>query len=205
MKKILNLICLLALCYSASPVQAKQLSPTLAEAEEVKAKKVKAKEEKAASSATPVTPLSFSEYQKVVSKVDLKDHTISLEALEKEQGKSKVVLLDLRDPEEYKQGHIKGAISFGADISKERLEKFVPDKKTTVVIYCTNNFFPTRRVSLNFASLPQVLTAGYANTFILEDLWQSAGFASVDKFKASPLWQVDEKSKLPTSDTKPAN
>jgi len=186
MKKIVSIICLLAFSQLSEPQG--QAMPH-------------SNEPPLASVKAAVTPLTFPQYQSLVSKVDLKSHTIRLGILEKLLGKPELVVLDLRSAEEYGQGHIKGAISFGADISKEKLEKFVPDKKATVVIYCTNNFFPSRRLSLNFASLPQMLSAGYANTFILEDLWQSTNFSAVSKFKEGPLWEPKADNALPESKT----
>ncbi len=143
---------------------------------------------------TEVNPLTFNEYKSAVNDINIKEHTMTLAQLEKLHGKPQLVILDLRSEHEYNQGHIKGAINFGPDITQARLEKFVPDKQATVVVYCTNNLFPSRRISLNFASLPQIVNAGYAQSYVLEDLWHS-GFETVDKFKAGPLWQGEEKSK----------
>ena len=133
-------------------------------------------------------PLTFGEYKNTVNSVNIKDHTITLEKFEKLRGKPDLVVLDLRSEHEYNQGHIKGALPFGADISKERLEKLVPNKKATIVIYCTNNIFPSRRISLNFASLPQIIDAGYTQSFVLEELYHN-GFDAVDEFKKGPFWQ----------------
>lgn len=142
----------------------------------------------AALAQTPNKPLAFDQYKKAVSNISIKDHTMPLEKFTKLQGKPDLVVLDLRSEREYKEGHIKGALNLGADITAERLKQLVPDKKRTIVIYCTNNFMPTRRISLTFASLPQIVALDYPNVYVLEDLWQK-DFKEVDKFKTGPLWQ----------------
>ena len=119
--------------------------------------------------------------------VDYKKHTVSLSELERLSLRPDVYILDLRSPSEFKEGHIKGAHSFGCDINEEKLKKLVPNKDARIVIYCTNNFFPTRMLSLNSVSLPQFLALGYKNTGVLEELWHS-DFKAVDKFKQGPLW-----------------
>ncbi len=139
-------------------------------------------------------PLKFEEYKEVVNSVSIKDHTMPLDKFKQALEKPNLVILDLRSDSEYKTGHIKGALNFGADVTNERLDRLVPDKKATVVVYCTNTFMPTRRISLNFACLPQIIALGYPNVFVLEDLW-SKDFKEMEKFKTSPLWQTGSLAK----------
>ncbi len=45
-------------------------------------------------------------------------------------------LVDVRTPQEYKQGHIPGAISLPLDKLSYRAEQTLPDKEAAVVLYC---------------------------------------------------------------------
>lgn len=55
-----------------------------------------------------------------------------------EQPSGDIVLLDVRPAEEYRQGHIKNAISIPADTLRERLHQLPADKP--VVAYCRGSF-----------------------------------------------------------------
>ncbi|MFW6346999.1 MAG: ArsR/SmtB family transcription factor [Cyclonatronaceae bacterium] len=55
-----------------------------------------------------------------------------------EQPSSDIVLLDVRPAEEYRQGHIKNAISIPADKLRERLHQLPADK--SIVAYCRGSF-----------------------------------------------------------------
>lgn len=132
-------------------------------------------------------PMSFDEYKNTVSSVKIKDHTISYIDLQKIIDKPDVVVLDLRSEHEYEDGHLKKAIDFGCDMSEEKLSKVIPSKDATVIVYCTNNFFPSRRLSLNNSCLPQLISLGYKNAKVLEDLWQG-DWKKVEEIKKGPLW-----------------
>ncbi len=143
---------------------------------------------------SPDKPLAFDEYKKAVDHVSIKDHTMPINQFRKLHGRPNLVILDLRSEVAYKQGHIKGAINMGADITAQRLKEFIPNKNATVVLYCTNTFMPSRMISLNFASLPQVIALGYPNTFVLEDLWHKS-FAESTDFRKGPLWEAPNPAK----------
>ncbi len=51
------------------------------------------------------------------------------------RGTAGSVLLDVRTPAEYAQGHIEGAINLPLD-ALEDIENAVPDKDTPVFVYC---------------------------------------------------------------------
>jgi len=141
-----------------------------------------------------IHPLSYRDFQKSVQAVDIKKHTISLEDYTAEHDKPGVYTLDLRSADEYKQGHIKGALLFGSDVSIEHLQKLVPDKKSKIVIYCTNTLFPTRRISLTHSTLSQFVTLGYTNTFALQELWMRENGRTHD-FTDGPLWDKVDSNK----------
>ncbi|MBS1996413.1 MAG: rhodanese-like domain-containing protein [Cyanobacteria bacterium SZAS LIN-2] len=133
-------------------------------------------------------PLSFEQYKNSVKAVDMAKHTMPLEQFEKEFGKSGFYVIDLRSEHEYQGGHIKNALRLGADIDAEVLKKLVPDKKATVVIYCTNTLYPTRQISLTYPSLSQFLTLGYSNTYALQELWHDRIGRSAE-FTKGPFWE----------------
>ena len=77
--------------------------------------------------------------------------------------------MDLRSQKAYEKGHIKGALHLGADITEERLQQLVPDKKATILTYCQNTLGPpSRMMSLTDICLPQIIVLGYPNTFVLK-------------------------------------
>lgn len=139
-------------------------------------------------------PISFDEYKNTVSSIKIKDHMISFVELQKIIDKPDVVVLDLRSEHEYKDGHLKNAIDFGCDMSEEKLSKVIPSKDATVVVYCTNNFSPSRRLSLNNSCLPQLISLGYKNAKVLEDLWQG-DWKKVEEIKKGPLWVLAPETK----------
>lgn len=51
-------------------------------------------------------------------------------------GKSGVVLLDVREKEEYRDGHLAGSVSVPRGFLEMQVEGHVPDKKTPVITYC---------------------------------------------------------------------
>ncbi|NJL71163.1 MAG: rhodanese-like domain-containing protein [Candidatus Competibacteraceae bacterium] len=88
---------------------------------------------------------------------DYRKHQVSLKDMDKYWDKKNVYILDLRSAEQYKSGHIKGALHLGADILEDKLFKLVPDKKATIIVYCNNSLFPSRMLALTDTCLPQFL------------------------------------------------
>jgi rhodanese-related sulfurtransferase len=58
------------------------------------------------------------------------------EAKERLAKDKSIVLLDVRSPQEYKQGHIPKSISLPLDKLQNKVEKVVPNKDTEVFVYC---------------------------------------------------------------------
>ncbi len=141
-----------------------------------------------------VDPVSFDQYKNGVQKIDWKAHEISFEQFKKESQNSGVVILDLRSEAEYKDGHFKGARLMGADIKEEKLKQLVPNKQSKIIVYCTNTFFPSRRISLNNVCLPQIIALGYPNVFVIEEIWHK-DFDEISKLKQSKLWEKNEPAK----------
>ncbi|MFC1549502.1 rhodanese-like domain-containing protein [Nitrospirota bacterium] len=92
------------------------------------------------------TGISF----KVITAEDLK--------AEMEKGKSKVLVVDARTPDEYKQGHIPGAINLPP--SKFRaIAGYLPmNKRTPLVFYCRGY-----NCTLSQSAATEALRAGYTD------------------------------------------
>lgn len=139
-------------------------------------------------------PVSFDQYKHGIQKINWKAHEISFEQFKKESQNRSVVILDLRSEAEYKEGHFKGARLMGADIKEEKLKQLVPNKQSKIIVYCTNTFFPSRRISLNNVCLPQIIALGYPNVFVIEEIWHK-NFDEITKLKQSKLWEKSEPAK----------
>jgi rhodanese-related sulfurtransferase len=84
----------------------------------------------------------------------------------------KVIVLDVRTPEEFKAGHLKGA--FNADFNGKEFAKAVAelDKEATVVVHCQAGGRSKR-------SLPKLKELGFRNLVHLDGGfgdWEAAGF-----------------------------
>lgn len=51
-------------------------------------------------------------------------------------GKSGLVFLDVREPKEYKAGHIPGSVNIPRGLVEFKIDKKIPDKNTKIVVYC---------------------------------------------------------------------
>jgi phage shock protein E len=51
-------------------------------------------------------------------------------------GKKKAVLVDVRTPEEYREGHISGAINIPAEQTKAMARLLPKDKAAPIIFYC---------------------------------------------------------------------
>jgi len=87
-----------------------------------------------------------------------------------------VVILDARSPAKYGALHVRGAINLNfADITVDSLDALLPDKSTTILIYCNNNFrdapdpMPVKLIAaaLNLATYTSLYTYGYRNVYEL--------------------------------------
>jgi hypothetical protein len=93
--------------------------------------------------------------------------------------KPEVVVIDARSAEKYAELHIAGAVNLSfPDITVDSLARLLPDKNTTILIYCNNNFrgepsaFPTKLApaSLNLSTYISLYTYGYRNVYELGPL-----------------------------------
>jgi len=52
----------------------------------------------------------------------------------------KIIVVDTREDSEWARGHIPGAIHLGKGVIERDIEKTVPDKEATLVLYCGGGF-----------------------------------------------------------------
>ena len=52
----------------------------------------------------------------------------------------KFILVDTREESEWARGHIPGAIHLGKGVIERDIEKTIPDKNATIVLYCGGGF-----------------------------------------------------------------
>jgi rhodanese-related sulfurtransferase len=84
----------------------------------------------------------------------------------------KVVLVDTREDAEWARGHIPGAIHLGRGVIERDIEKTIPDKDTSIVLYCGGGF----RSALAADNLQKM---GYRNVTSMDGGWRGwtdAGF-----------------------------
>jgi rhodanese-related sulfurtransferase len=87
-------------------------------------------------------------------------------------GKSGVVFLDVREPDEYKAGHIPGAVNIPRGLLESRIEEQVPDRNTDLVVYCRSGV----RSALASATLVKMGYKGVLNMDGGWKTWQEAGY-----------------------------
>jgi hypothetical protein len=106
------------------------------------------------------------------------------------------IVLDARSKKKFDELHIKGAINLSfPDITIESLEKTIPDKNTSILIYCNNNFrnsesaFPSKlpAASLNLSTYITLYNYGYRNVYELGPRLDPA--KSILPFESTPQKQ----------------
>ena len=84
----------------------------------------------------------------------------------------KIIVVDTREDSEWARGHIPGAIHLGKGVIERDIEKTVPEKETTVVLYCGGGY----RSALAADNLQKM---GYRNVISMDGGWRGwteAGF-----------------------------
>jgi len=83
-----------------------------------------------------------------------------------------IILVDTREDVEWARGHIPGAIHLGKGIIERDIEKAIPDKEATVILYCGGGY----RSALAADNLQKM---GYRNVISMDGGWRNwteAGF-----------------------------
>jgi rhodanese-related sulfurtransferase len=82
------------------------------------------------------------------------------------------ILIDVREDSEWNAGHAAGAIHLGKGIIERDIEARVPDKSTTMVLYCGGGF----RSALAADALQKM---GYTDVVSLDGGWRAWNEASL--------------------------
>lgn len=77
----------------------------------------------------------------------------------------KMILVDTREDNEWAKGHIPGAIHLGKGVIERDVEKTIPDKNATLVLYCGGGF----RSALAADNLQKM---GYRNVTSMDGGWR---------------------------------
>jgi len=86
--------------------------------------------------------------------------------------KEKVVFLDVRDGEEYSEGHIPGALNISRGTLEMHVWGKIPDQKAKIYVYCKTS----ARSALAAKTLQEL---GYTNVFLVDATfndWMRAGY-----------------------------
>jgi rhodanese-related sulfurtransferase len=78
----------------------------------------------------------------------------------------KITLVDVREDSEWARGHLPGAIHLGKGVIERDIEQAVPDKSTTLVLYCGGGF----RSALAADNLQKM---GYMNSISMDGGWRA--------------------------------
>lgn len=84
----------------------------------------------------------------------------------------KMIVVDTREDNEWARGHVAGAIHIGKGVIERDIEKLIPDKEATVVLYCGGGY----RSAL---AAENVQRMGYKNVLSMDGGWRGwteAGF-----------------------------
>jgi rhodanese-related sulfurtransferase len=87
----------------------------------------------------------------------------------------KMILVDVREESEWARGHIPNAVHLGKGIIERDIEKAIPEKGATVVLYCGGGF----RSALAADNLQKM---GYSNVISMDGGWREwtqAGFPTI--------------------------
>lgn len=104
-------------------------------------------------------------FLKLVNDAKSRVKEIDIEQYQK-MPKESHVLIDVREDNEWTAGHAAGAIHLGKGIIERDIETKVPDKSTTMVLYCGGGF----RSALAADALRQM---GYENAISLDGGWRA--------------------------------
>src|SRR5882724_3694562 len=107
----------------------------------------------------------------------------------------KATLLDVREKEEYREGHLDGAVSLPRGFLEMRVEETVPDKQTPIIAYCAGG----TRSLIAARTLKEM---GYTNVVSMTGgftAWKNAGmpFTQDHQFSAEQLSRYSRHFMLP--------
>lgn len=88
----------------------------------------------------------------------------------------RAVLIDTREDHEFNAGHVKGAVHLSKGVIERDIEVKVPDKSTTLVLYCGGGF----RSALVADNLQKM---GYTNPVSLDGGWRALQHSGLELVK----------------------
>ena len=94
----------------------------------------------------------------------------------------KATVLDVREKEEYREGHLQGAVSLPRGFLEMRVEETVPDKQTPIIAYCAGG----TRSLIAARTLKEM---GYTNVVSMSGgytAWKNAGLPFVQDHQFTP-------------------
>ena len=94
-----------------------------------------------------------------IKEEDFRDTKKKLDAGEK------MVIVDVREDNEWARGHIPGAVHLGKGVIDRDIEKAIPDKETPLVLYCGGGY----RSALAADNLQKM---GYRNVISMDGGWR---------------------------------
>jgi rhodanese-related sulfurtransferase len=77
----------------------------------------------------------------------------------------KIIMVDTREESEWARGHIPNALHLGKGVIERDIEKTIPDKSATIVLYCGGGF----RSALAADNLQKM---GYTNVISMDGGWR---------------------------------
>lgn len=81
------------------------------------------------------------EFLKIVNHAKSQVQECNLQdVFDKQKNNEDFVLVDTREDNEWANGHIPGAIHIGKGVIERDIEKLVPDKNKTIILYCGGGF-----------------------------------------------------------------
>lgn len=86
--------------------------------------------------------------------------------------KEKIIILDVRDKQEFETGHIQGALNLSRGLLEFKIGTLIPDNKSMIIVYCGNDL----RGPLATKTLNEL---GYKNAVNINGGlkgWETAGY-----------------------------
>ncbi len=91
----------------------------------------------------PSVLVNFDDYSELMNEVEpyREAHLVSMDQFNELKSQDNTIILDFRSKAQYDAKHIKGSIHLDfTDFTQQRLDELIPDRNTTILIYCNNNF-----------------------------------------------------------------
>lgn len=80
------------------------------------------------------------DFEKLVSEILPRISEVSAEDIQPSLGQKKFLLVDVREKEEWDEGHIPNAIHIGKGVIERDIAKHVHDKNEPIVLYCGGGY-----------------------------------------------------------------